>query len=360
MENKNNSNELKEAIVKTVAYFDMFDWPLTSLEIWLNLEVKCGLLEMMEALEQKDTRCPLDTECPKNGFYFLAGRSEIILERLRRYNFTDRKFKRALRAARLFKFIPWVKLVAAANLFGDHNLKDGSDIDLFIITAKNRLWISRWFCVGLVKFLRWRPDLAKGIYRDRICLSFFISEAALELSAVRLGQKKNPPCPPLLKGAEQDIHFAHWLIGLKPIYEKEPGIYQKFIFANGWLKQSFPNWRPPIMASRGRIKNGASGFYGDLLEMFLGGLEPQFKKLQIRIMPRRVKELMNQGTNVIVNDEIIKTHVNDRREEYRERYEKKINSLSLRATGGSEAISRTRILTRDCFVAKAPRNDIGL
>lgn len=301
-----------------IVFFDLFDYVLTDFEIWRLLSVKCELSQVVEMLENLE-KFPQTSPGPllgkerelvenKNGFYFLAGREENIRVRLSRYNFTDRKFKRALLIARLLKFIPWVKLIAVVNLYGAHNLKDDSDIDLFIITEKNRLWISRWFCVGLIKLLRLRPDLAKGIYRDKICLSFFISQAALDLDQVRL---------------EDDICFAYWLAGLTSIYDAG-GVYQELIKANRWLGISLPNWQPINPVRRRQVKPFLSEFYHDLADLFIGGLEPQVKALQLKLLPPPLKNIMNQDRRVAVNDQIIKLHANDRRSEYRERYYRKI------------------------------------
>ena len=331
--------------MKTIAYFDMFDYPLTGFEIWQNLEIKCELVEVMEALETAGK-----TES-KNGFYFLAGRGAIVETRLARYNATDRKFKRALALMKIYKFIPWLKMAAIGNLMGAHNLKEASDIDLFIITEAKRIWLTRFFCVFLAKILHLRPK--PGENKDKICLSFFVSEEALDLRPLMLnppsppliGEKINPPYPPLLKGADNDdIYFIHWLAGLTPIHEKE-GTYEKFIQSNTWLKNCLPNWPAfalpkafgratagePAQAghwSRRRDAGRTPGkFYRDFIDLFFGGLEPWFKKLEFMILPENLLELMNSDTRVVISDSVIKSHANDRREEYREKYIKKIREL---------------------------------
>jgi hypothetical protein len=302
MEDKmNNNSNLKGAIVKAVAFFDLFDYPLTLNEILRNLSVKCELEQVMQALENG-----INQIASADGFYFLAGRNRIIEERLKRYNFTDRKFKRALIAAKIFKFVPWIKLIAVGNLMGAQNLKDNGDIDLFIITEAKRIWLTRFFCVGAIKFLGWRPRADNS--RDKICLSFFAGEDKIDFDYLRL---------------EKDIYFIYWLAGLTPIYDAG-GIYKKLIDANPWLKNELPNWRPLEPSTQRLVKSRQLGFYNDFIDIFVGGLEPQFKAWQIKIMPPVLKNLINQDSRVVANDNIIKLHANDRREDYREKYEKKI------------------------------------
>ncbi|MDP2736253.1 MAG: hypothetical protein Q8O59_00495 [bacterium] len=328
MNNNDGKNlEFKEAIIKVIAFFDMFDYPLTLQEIWLNLSVKCELFEVIAALEKMAWKSPVPVYIKggkvehQNGFYFLSGRGAIIEERLKRYNFTDRKFKRTMFVARIFKFIPWIKMVAVGNLLGAHNLKDSSDIDFFIVAEDKRIWLTRFFCIGVTKFLGLRPQANNS--RDKICLSFYVSDKALDLSGLMLKQKN---LDSRLRGNDKeddDIYFIYWLAGLTPLYDAA-STYQELIKANQWLYASLPNWQPVDPARKRLIKPFTRQFYHEAVNLFIGGLEPQCKKFQLRLLPKQLKDLMNLDDKVVINDQIIKLHANDRREEYREKFFNKI------------------------------------
>lgn len=308
-----NFLELKGAIVKTIAYFDMFDYALTGWEIWQNLAIKCELVEVINILEQN-----LGIIENKNGFYFLAGRGRLVETRLTRYTAANRKFKLALRLMKIYKFIPWLKMAAIGNLMGAHNLREESDIDLFIITEAKRIWLTRFVCAFLAKILGLRPS--PGRNQDKICLSFFVSETAMNLRELML---KSAPVASLIGGEEQDVYFIYWLAGLTPIYAKA-GIYEKFIQANDWIKSCLPNWQNRIGSNQRRVNYLTSQFYPTMVDLFFGGLEPWFKGQQIKLLPKNLRELMNLDTRVMVSDNVIKLHVNDRREEYREKYSKNV------------------------------------
>ena len=310
-----------------VAFFDMFDYVLTDVEIWRMLDIKCRLNQVIEALENFVLEKKQIEN--KNGFYFLAGRGAIIEERLGRYNFTDRKFKRAVLISKIFKFIPWIKMIAVGNLLGAHNLKDSSDIDFFIVTEDKKIWLTRFFCAGLTKFLGLRPQADNS--RDKICLSFYVSEKAMELSSLRLNVSSDAALKGFLSdarndNAKDDIYFIHWLAGLTPLYDVD-NTYRKLIKANQWLYNSLPNWQPLEPAGRRKIKPFLLGFYHEIINLLIGGLEPQFRKLQLKLLPPQLKNLMNQDSRVVINDQIIKLHANDRREEYRNKYFNKMRDL---------------------------------
>ncbi len=330
MENLNeNIKMLEEAIIKTIVFFDLFDYPLTAYELWQSVGVKCELSAVIAILSRRTGFETLWEE--QHGFYFLRGRQEIVAVRKRRYNYTDKKFKRVLRLTRLFKFIPWIKMIALGNLIGAHNLRRESDIDLFIVTAENRIWLSRLLAVFFIKVLGLRPGPGKT--RDKICLSFFVSAAGLNLRPLMLdggsqsesgflsGERR-----PLDNGA--DIYFIHWLAGLTPIYD--PGnIYCDLIKANGWLFRFLPNWLSGAMSRRRGAGNSFSPFFREAADLFFGGLEKNVKAIQLKKMPVDLKNLMNRDTQVVVNDQVLKLHVKDRRAEYRAKHESRCHRLGI-------------------------------
>ena len=302
IDNKNKTS-LQGAIVRTIAFFDLFSYPLTAEQVWKFLNVKCELGEILEILEN------MKSIEEKNGFYFLSGQEEIIKERMARYNKTDKKFKRALLIMKIFKFIPWIKMVAIGNIIGEHNLKERGDIDLFIITAKKRVWITRFFCVLITKVLRLRPT--PGNTCNKICLSFFVSEDAMNLANLMM---------------PDDIYFLHWLAGLVPIYDSN-NVYEKFIDANFWLKNYLPNWQANEINYKRDAGRAKGRFYYDVVDIFFGELESRLKNYQLKIMPRKLNKIMNIDTRVMTSDSVIKLHTNDRRDYYKERLDEKLSIL---------------------------------
>lgn len=298
-----DNDSLKIVVLKTLAFFDLFDFPLTSFEIWQHLPKRCSLLNVEKTLQS----LVVDKKISHLfGCYFISGRDSIVDTRLRRFNYTDRKMKRALWVTRVFKFIPWIKMVAVGNIIGSNNLRDGSDIDLFVVTQKGRVWLTRLCCVVLMKILRLRPQPGKE--KDKICLSFYVSEAALEFEELML--------------SKNDVYFIYWLVGLVPIYDTE-NVYDNFIQKNKWIQECLPNWQKTEMSARRNAGKPFSIIYRDMVDIFIGGLEGFARKIQNKKMSPEIKKEMNKNTNVVVGAEILKLHVNDRRDYYRQKYQEK-------------------------------------
>jgi len=307
MTEESKTQTIKEAIYKTIVFFDIFDYPLTAFEIWQYLDVKCEINDLEESLSSIDT----DKIERQNALYFLKNRSNIIETRTRRYNYSDRKIKRALRISKMFRFIPWIKMIAIGNIIGNNNLKDGSDIDFFIVSDKKRIYLTRFFTTLVTKFLLLRPRVNN--VRDKICLSFYISDDCADLSSLHLNKHK-------------DLYFVYWMANLLPIYEKN-NYYKLFIEKNTWIRDALPNWQQALVSSHRNVVEYKSFFYKEIIDLFVGGLEKELRELQLKILPNDLRELMNLDTRVVINDSVLKLHVKDRREEYHLLFTEKIKSL---------------------------------
>jgi hypothetical protein len=311
MEDKLKNNNIKKAIIEVIVFFDLFDFPLTVFEIWQNLSLKCEYKEVLDALDKIDYDNDFKNIRTKEGFYFLKNRQKNIETRKKRYNYSDKKVKRAILISRIFKFIPWIKMIAVGNIIGEHNLKKGSDIDFFVITERNRLWISRFFCVLIIKLLRLRPK--ENNVKDKICLSYWISDESLNLKNSML--------------SENDKYFVYWLAGLVPIFDKGD-CYNNFIKENSWISSFLPNWEKGEVNYRRNAGKGFSFFYRDVFDLFFGGLEERIRKLSIKIMPPVLKQKMNKDKRVIINNNVAKLHSEDRREIYFHKFKKNFQEIT--------------------------------
>lgn len=302
-----NNNQIQESILKTVIFFDLFSYPLTKWEIWQYLNVEIGLDLLENGVEGLIVAQKL---AQKDGFYFLPSREEIIETRRERYNFANYKIKLAREATRLFKWLPSVKMVAVSNLIGHHNLRNESDIDIFIISSPGRLWLTRFFCTGLMKITHRRPT--KDCKRNKMCLSFYAASNGLEMESLRF--------------KPSDPYFDHWFLGLYPIYDK--GKYLDYLrFKNPWLKKSFPN---SLLLREKFPDNYFSSNWLDLALYYLANvLNYLTKKIQLAILPSTLKNLANKGTGVVINDKILRFYLQDKRQDFLLKYNKRLAEFNL-------------------------------
>jgi len=297
---------VERKIIETIIFFDMFDFPLTVLEIWEFLSVECTLSEVLSALDQIDE---LESE---GGFFYLAGRSELVQVRLNRYNHSQRKFKRALKVARFFAFIPFIELIAIGNQIGAGNSRNKSDIDFFIVTKPNRIWLTRFIATSAMKLLNLRPKPNKK--QDTICLSFYVTTSSLDLSCSRLD--------------DEDIYFRYWLATLQPIFDRGDE-YTRLIQANAWLQEELPNWSAKTMNWPHKLDSFNYKGYNIVMGALFGWLEGISRMFEKAIMPDELKENMNKNTNCLINDNMLKLYTTDRREEIRKNYKLQITNYKL-------------------------------
>ncbi|MBU4216423.1 MAG: hypothetical protein KJ907_14385 [Actinobacteria bacterium] len=304
------NNKIKEAITRVVAFFDVFEFPPTVMEIWKFCDYQCGLDEILTFLNDEG-----DFLEEKDGFYFLPGRESLYEQRRERGIIAKKKQKKALKIARIFSFIPWIKMIAISNVIGSDNMKEESDIDLFIVTEHKRIWITRFFAVVLVKLLGLRPTLNN--VRDKICLSFFVTTENLNLQKLMMAD---------------DVYFYFWLANLLPIYCRD-NYYYKLIQANNWFLDKMPNWSEAVTENDLMIRRESSVFYRDVIDLFIGGLDINLKNYQLKVMSPVLKELMNKDTRVVINDGVLKLISNDRREYYKNLYLIKLRQLDSEIAG---------------------------
>lgn len=269
----NNTTDLEKLVLEPIIFLDLFSFPPTAWEVWQYLNEKLPFLKVESILSSWVLQGVISE---KQGFYFLSGKDMLVSIRKHRYNYSANKLKKARFFAKLFTLFPGVLAVAAANFIGSHNWRQGSDIDLFIITKKGYLWRSRLFCAGFAKILFSRPT--KRNKKDKICLSFYISDNALNLKNLEL--------------VGGDPYFQYWRQGLLPLYKKG-NIWDRFLRAN---------YEAENTSTKRYNKNN-----------FLENLS---KKIQLKIMSPQLKKEINGSEGVVINDDVLKLYLTERRREF--------------------------------------------
>lgn len=302
---------MEQAILKTLAYFDLFSYPLTLVELstFLRLdgvEADGSIAEeILTAFNSSENlRSKISYE---QGFFYLHGRGELVSRRMRRYNLADKKFKIALRALKVMQLLPSLKSAMICNSLSFNNSSEQSDIDLFLVIAPETLWITRLLMIGLSEFMGVRIHLADS--KDKLCLSFLICEGNYGLEKVAIGGG--------------DVYLEYWLATLMPIFGREE--YEKLLKENMRLLAELPNFSAKRAAGRRRLgERSSSRFASNFLKIFDGWA----KKIQLaKMAPYKLALAQSEGSEVILSNEMLKFHENDRRWLYQQQYINKCQEL---------------------------------
>jgi len=203
--------EIKDDILASLAYFDIFNYPLTSGEIFLFLKNKYEQQEFDIAL-----KCLVGNHhvFQFGGFYSLKDDYAVIERRIEGNKKAAELISIAERVSNLLIKFPYVRGIAISGSLSKNFADEGSDIDLFIITAKNRLWIARTL-MHLFKKLTYLVNK-----QDYFCMNYYVDEAQLEI-------------------VEKTLYTAIEIVTLIPLQGDD--IIERFYAANTWTHNYLPN-----------------------------------------------------------------------------------------------------------------------
>ncbi len=203
-------NSTAQNIVRTLGYFDLFQYPLTRDEIrsfhaddTATATIDAGL----EMLINDKQVYRIDE------FYSLQNDPSLAQRRRRGNKLAVEQMKRAHRVAKLLSRFPYVKGVAVSGSLSKNFASEKTDIDFFIITEANRLWIAR----SLMHLYKKFTYLAG--HQHWFCMNYYVDEAVPEIT-------------------EKNIFTAIETVTLLPMQGKTS--LDGFISANGWVKNYFP------------------------------------------------------------------------------------------------------------------------
>lgn len=305
------------SIIKTLAYFDIFNTPLTKEEIfrWCWEEKITNYISFLKNLNDLTEKNIIGH---KNGYYFLPNRENNIYSRQKTTPIVEKKMKIAMKATKKINWVPFIEAVFVCNTVAGAGVKKESDIDVFIVIKKGRLWIARLLTTITLSLFGLKRTKKNII--DKICLSFYATDDALDLSKIKIDG--------------DDIYLVYWLDNLIPIYDPKH-IQAKIKDENSWAKSFLPNSQVNYEAlPRWTVKDTGIPKYiklffekswekslGDMVETQAKGI--QKTKMKLNLMSAQSKE----NTDVVITDSMLKFHENDRRDEYKQTWHSKVNEL---------------------------------
>lgn len=162
------SSRLEQSILETFIYADIFNFPLTPDEVVRYLTVPAASEEVQRVLDA----CAADGALERTrDFYALPGRSELIPLRERRERVAQQKWARARRYVHWLALLPFVRMVAITGTLAVNNAEAKDDIDLFVVSEPDRLWLCRALVIAVVRLAR--------LGGDELCPNYFVSQRQL-------------------------------------------------------------------------------------------------------------------------------------------------------------------------------------
>jgi predicted nucleotidyltransferase len=219
---------------------------------------------------------------------------------------------------KLLSLAPQIKLIGLSGSISMMNAKEEDDIDLFIITAKNRLFTGRLIALVLAQLLglrRFRDSITQIFqkvsetekfafassdkHKDKVCLNLFFDESNLRVPKFK-----------------QTLFVGHEVLQMKPIVVKD-NIYERFLGGNKWVFKLFPNAEKVVSSKYPAFAEATAGkrtlivkrkkplnTYYLILNTFFNKIEQSFKDYQLHLINRH-------RTNELITDSQLWFHPDD-------------------------------------------------
>lgn len=305
---KQSNNE----IIKALQYFSLFDYPPTVEELYTFCKKRASYKRFERNLGEMVNLNKNYQLKPKNFHrYTLPEYSKNCKNYIEKQTISANKlnnfrFKLYIKLLSLFSQI---KLVGLSGSISMMNAREEDDIDLFIITVKNRLFTGRFIALLLAQLLnlrRYRDSamqffhtrvspsptaeppskvkriaFAPSLHKNKVCLNLFFDERDLSV--------------PKFKRSE---YVAHEVLQMKPIINKSQ-TYEKFLQANLWVLRLFPNAKTisKIQNFKSQINSKSKILNSKQLEFRIPNkIEALLKNLQLHFIKKhRTSEIITDG-----------------------------------------------------------------
>lgn len=296
---------LQQSIIKTLLYYDIFNYPLKVEEIHRFLPTKSVNKKTVE--EVLENLCHHGQIFQFDEFFTVQNNEANILRRIKGNDFAKKSTSIAIKRASLLAKFPFVRAVFASGSFSKGYMDENSDLDFFIVTSPERLWFARTLIVMFKRVFFFNSH-------KYFCCNYFVDSNNLEIE-------------------EKNLFTATELATLVPLYGRQ--IYINVMHRNAWLLNFFPNYE--INSGEHLIKEETSiikqASEKVLKNKFWGNFEKFFMQLTIKRW-RRLYEKEYQTDDFFIafksNEHVSKNHPNHYQQKVINSYNEKLRNYSRR------------------------------
>lgn len=212
MKTKNDLSDLGKSIIRTLSYYDIFNYPLTAEELFQNLDVNhTSFVDVKQELSQL---CSINVITSLDKFYMISIDNTHIERRIEGNKLAEKRMRSARIMSKMISLFPYVKGILLSGSISKGFMEKDSDIDYFIITEPGRLWLTR---LMLMLFKKLFLLNSKKLF----CINYFVDTESLEIE-------------------EKNIFTAIELATLIPTYGA--AMYNELYMKNSWIKSYLPNF----------------------------------------------------------------------------------------------------------------------
>jgi predicted nucleotidyltransferase len=284
-------------ILQILLYFNIFKYPLKAQEILINSSIeKITLTEINESLDiliQKQLVRKFDD-------FYKPGLSEAkISERIKGNIKAATQLNIGKRMGRFISYFPFVRGVFISGSLSKGYMDKNSDIDFFVVTSPNRLWLARTLLILFKKMFLFNS-------RRYFCPNYFIDNEHLEIP-------------------DRNFFTAKELSYLFPVFNAE--LYSQLLESNKWrldYMPNFPSYKNKIFSGdflpKKILEKILNGRIGEFLDNFCMKITESFWR-------RKYRNVIKGDLNIRCRKHVSKFHPKGFQDKVLQKYANEIKAF---------------------------------
>lgn len=296
-----NQQLYNKGTLAALAYFDVFDFPLTKQEIF-KYSQHDTLQETEKSLSELLAKGII---FHLKDYYSLRNASHLGVKRDENAARAQQYQSQAKKKSKLISQFPYVRGVFISGSLSKGVIDEDGDIDFFIVTQPNRLWVARSFLILFKKIFLLNS-------RKYFCINYLVDENSLEI--------------------EQKNRFtAVELLSLFPMVNSD--LHTKIIHENSWTQKYFSgdfHQNPDVTELKTyAIKSALEGLFNGALGNRLDDL---FLKITLKRWMRKFGKMPEEDFKIALktSKKVSKHHPSNFQKKVMKAYEDRMETLLLK------------------------------